>query len=211
MALLALLPGALYELAREQRSGRWGLRGTDQLFRMLSFSVAFQVLISPLTYWLYSHYVVSGLLIRGEPVSGWLWVLLAAYLLVPFALGRFTAMGHRFRETSDPSFLKKVAVWIVNLYTDAAPAPRAWDYLFSNRERRGWIVLHLHDGTRIGAMWGNSYAAGYREDSDLFLSEQVELASDGTFILGPDQLPKSLEKGLLIRWDEIKYLDFYDA
>ncbi|MFD9664872.1 DUF6338 family protein [Rhodococcus sp. NPDC059968] len=60
VALLALLPGALYELAREQRAGRWGLRGADQIFRLLGFSVAFQVLIAPLTYWLYSHYIVTG-------------------------------------------------------------------------------------------------------------------------------------------------------
>lgn len=210
VALLALLPGALYELAREQRSGRWGLRGADQIFRMLGFSVAFQVLISPLTYWLYSRYVVSGLLVRGEPVSSWLWALLVAYLVVPFALGRFTAMGHRFREASDPSRTKKAVVWIVNLYTDAAPAPRAWDYLFSNRERKGWVVAHLHDGSRIGGMWGNSYAAGYPEDADLYM-EQVELAPDGTFVPGSDGRPKSLEKALLIRWDEIKYLDFYEA
>jgi hypothetical protein len=34
---------------------------------------------------------------------------------------------------------------------------------------------------------------------------------DGRFQLGADGLPQSLEKGLLIRWNEIRYLDFYDA
>jgi hypothetical protein len=72
VALLALLPGALYELAREQRSGRWGLRGTDQLFRLLAFSVVFQVVIAPLTYWVYAHYVITGHFRQGRPVSGWM-------------------------------------------------------------------------------------------------------------------------------------------
>lgn len=87
VALLALLPGALCELAREQRSGRWRLRGADQLFRLLAFSVVFQVVIAPLTYWLYAHYIVTGHLREGRPVSGWLWVLLCVYLVVPFAFG----------------------------------------------------------------------------------------------------------------------------
>jgi hypothetical protein len=211
VAILALLPGALYELAREQRSGRWGLRGTDQVFRMLGFSVVFQVAISPLTYWLYAHYVTTGHITTGRPVSWWLWILLVAYLVIPFALGRFTALGHRYRSNEDPSTLQLVAARIVNLYTDAAPAPRAWDYLFSDRSRKGWIILHLKDGGRIGGAWNKSYAAGYPDDQDLYLSEQVELTVDGRFQLGDDGLPRSLEKSLLIRWDEVQYLDFYDA
>ncbi|WP_161967021.1 DUF6338 family protein, partial [Mycobacterium marinum] len=72
--LLALLPGGIYELSREQRAGRWGLRGTDQIVRMLGFSLAFQVAIAPLTYWLYGHYVGTGYLARGGPVSGWVYL-----------------------------------------------------------------------------------------------------------------------------------------
>ncbi|MGH3560566.1 MAG: DUF6338 family protein, partial [Mycobacterium sp.] len=211
VALLALLPGALYELAREQRSGRWGLRGVDQLFRLLAFSVAFQVVISPLTYWTYAHYIITGHLRQGRPVSSWLWVLLLAYLVVPFAFGRFTALGHRYRSRQISSIWERLVVWGVNLYTDAAPAPRAWDYLFSDRNRKGWIILHLKDGGLIGGAWHNSYAAGYPDDQDLYLSEQVELTTDGRFQLSGDGLPHSLEKSLLIRWDEVRHLDFYDA
>lgn len=211
VALLALLPGALYELAREQRSGRWGLRGTDQLFRMLAFSVAFQVVIAPLTYWLYCHYIITDHISRGHPVSWWMWGLFIAYLLVPFALGRFTATGHHYRSDPDPSCWKKLVVRVVNLYTDAAPAPRGWDYLFTDRSRTGWIILHLKDGSRLAGTWNYSYAAGYPDDQDLYLSEQVELTEDGLFVFAEDGLPKSLEKALLIRWDEVSYLDFFDA
>src|SRR5579875_2421058 len=118
VALLALLPGALYELAREQRSGRWGLRGTDQLFRMLGFSVVVQVVLAQLTYWLYGHYIITGHFRQGRPVSGWLWVLLIAYLVVPFAFGRFTALGHRYRSLQSPSTWERLVVWVVNLYTE---------------------------------------------------------------------------------------------
>ena len=212
VALLALLPGALYELAREQRSGRWGLRGADQVFRMLAISVAFQVLISPLSYWLYSHYVLTDRLVQGRPVSLWLWLLLVAYLVVPFALGRFTAVGHRLRGVKSPSRYERAVVALVNLYTDAAPAPRSWDYLFSDRSRQVWIVIHLHNGVRLGGVWAeSSYAAGYPEVADLYLPEQVEIDANGKFVVDSSGLPRSLGKGLLIRWDEIQYLDFYDG
>ncbi|MGB5796474.1 MAG: DUF6338 family protein [Mycolicibacter algericus] len=211
VALLALLPGALYELAREQRSGRWGLRGADQLVRLLAFSVVFQVVIAPLTYWLYAHDIVTGHFRAGRPVTGWLWALMCGYLVVPFVFGRFTALGHRYRSGQLASKRERAVVRLVNLYTDAAPAPRAWDYLFSDRSRKGWIILHLKDGGRIGGAWQNSYAAGYPDDQDLYLSEQVELTGDGRFQLSEDGLPRSLEKSLLIRWDEVRYLDFYDA
>lgn len=211
VALLGLLPGALYELAREQRSGRWGLRGADQLFRLLAVSVVFQVVISPLTYWLYAHYIVTEHLRQGRPVSGWLWVLLLCYLLGPFVLGRFTALGHRYRSRHGVSTWERFVARAVNLYTDAAPAPREWDYLFSYRRRTGWIILHLKDGSRIGGAWNSSYAASYPADQDLYLSKQVELTADGRIRLGDDGQPHGLGKGLLIRWNEVRYLDFYDA
>ena len=58
---------------------------------LLGFSVAFQVLTAPLTYWLYSHYIVTGHIAQGKAVSGWLWVGGLAYLVIPFMFGRFTA------------------------------------------------------------------------------------------------------------------------
>lgn len=209
--LLALLPGGLYELSREQRSGRWGLRGTDQIVRMLGFSVAFQVLIAPLTYWLYGHYVVSGYLARGGPVSGWVWVLCVGYVLVPFTLGRVTALGHRYRDRPATRW-QRLLVRVVSTYTDTAPSPRAWDYLFTGRNRPGWIVLHLIDGSHLAGVWNDSYASGYPEEAkDLFLSDQVALTDDGQFEIDTDGLPVSLQKSLLISWDQVHHLDFYEA
>ncbi|ORI28145.1 DUF6338 family protein [Rhodococcus sp. 1168] len=223
VALLALLPGALYELAREQRGGRWGLRGADQIFRLLSFSVGFQVLIAPLTYWLYSHYVVSGHLKAGTAVSPWLWIGGVGYLVVPFVFGRFTAWASKRRDLADrvdpdagatKRVARRISVAFVNLYTDVAPAPRAWDYLWSRPQLSGWVVLHLMDDTILAGEWNGSYAGGYPEPGDLYLAEQVEVDQDGV-ILTEDvdgvALPARTGKSLLVRWEEIRYLDFYDA
>lgn len=245
VALLALLPGALYEIAREQRSGQWGARGADQILRLLGFSVAFQVLLFPLTYWLYSHYIVSGHLSRGEAVSGWVVVLLVAYLTAPFVFGRLTAWAQRMREShsaNEPftttgtwnhllerkerlltrwraertengrTKFQQAAVLAVSSYTNASPAPRAWDHLFARPNLVGWVVLHLQDGTKIGGEWSNaSYASGFpQQDSDLYLGDQVELDENGSFVMNnEDGLPRSLGRSLLIRWDEVKRLDFF--
>lgn len=210
VALLALLPGALYELAREQRSGRWGLRGTDQILRLLGFSVLFQVIIAPLTYWLYGHYIVTGHFADGKAVSCWLWVGLVAYLAVPFVFGRFTAWGYSNRDAKT-SGIKKASAKLVGLYTDTAPAPRAWDYMWNQPQLGGWVVLHLKDGSKIGGEWNGSYAAGYPEAPDLYIADQVELDQEGKFLVDSDRMPTSLGKSLLIRWDEVKYLDFFDG
>lgn len=221
VALLALLPGALYELAREQRGGRWGLRGADQIFRLLSFSVGFQVLIAPLTYWLYSHYVISGHLASGEAVSPWLWAVGVAYLLVPFFFGRFTAWASKCRDLLDRPdlsvgrFRRWVRKWsarLVSIYTDVAPAPRAWDYLWSRPELSGWVVLHLMNGEILAGEWNGSYAGGYPEPGDLYIADQVEVDAQGKLLTEPGSpFPISTGKSLLVRWEEIRYLDFYDA
>lgn len=221
VALLALLPGALYELAREQRGGRWGLRGADQIFRLLSFSVGFQVLIAPLTYWLYSHYVTSGHLAAGTAVSPWLWIGGVAYLVVPFFFGRFTAWASKRRDLQDrfdPDAgkilrgVRTVSAKVVSLYTDVAPAPRAWDYLWSRPDLSGWVVVYLMNDKVLAGEWNGSYAGGYPESGDLYLSEQVEVDSEGKLLVeGESLFPIRTGKSLLVRWEEIRYLDFYDA
>lgn len=218
VALLALLPGALYELAREQRGGRWGLRGADQIFRLLSFSVGFQVLISPLTYWLYSHYVISGHLAAGKAVTPWLWAVGVAYLLVPFFFGRFTAWASKQRDLldrPDPSvgrfrqWVRKRSAGVVSVYTDVAPAPRAWDYLWSRPELNGWVVLYLTNGEILAGEWNSSYAGGYPEPGDLYLANEVEVDSDGQLLAAPGSvLPIRTNRSLLVRWEEIRYLYF---
>lgn len=73
--------------------------------------------------------------------------------------------------------------------------------------------MHLKSEGRIGGEWNGSFASGYPEQGDLYLADQVELDDDGKFVRtsANDLLPRSLGKSLLIRWDEIKYLDFYPA
>jgi hypothetical protein len=56
-----------------------------------------------------------------------------------------------------------------------------------------------------------SYAAGYPEDQDLYLVEAVEVdPENGEFMLEGGELV-SRGSAILVRWNEVEYLDFIDA
>jgi hypothetical protein len=57
-----------------------------------------------------------------------------------------------------------------------------------------------------------SYAAGYPEDGDLYLSAVAEVDSDsGDFLFDQDGAVAFRDASLLIRWEEIEYLEFIDG
>jgi hypothetical protein len=66
-AMVAVLPGALYTIAREHRNAAW-VRGdlTSRLIGFLGVSAVFQALYAPLTYWIYVHAVVHRPACRRE-------------------------------------------------------------------------------------------------------------------------------------------------
>jgi hypothetical protein len=63
----------------------------------------------------------------------------------------------------------------------------------------------MPDGSR-------SYAAGYPEDQDLYLVEAIEVDPEsGDFLLDEQGEPTLRGSGILVRWDEVEYLDFIEA
>ena len=52
---------------------------------------------------------------------------------------------------------------------------------------------------------------GYPEQQDLYLVESVEVDPDtGSFLLDGDGTPVSRGSSILIRWDEVEYLDLIE-
>jgi hypothetical protein len=133
-----------------------------------------------------------------------LWLVPAAYVALPAIAG--TAIGFATRRG---------AFW-ARVFTGPDPAPRAWDYLFQY-EVDGWIRLRLKSGTWIGGAYAaangrKSYTAGYPEPQDLYLAAAVRVDPDsGEFVTGADGMVDILPGGLLVRWDEVEYLEFIDA
>jgi hypothetical protein len=202
--ILALLPGALYVWAFERYAGAWGVKLSDRLFRFVGFSALMHVLFAPITYRLWTDFVRTGRLGSGS-VPVWVWIIPVAYVVVPILLGSLIGRGTRARRP-----------W-ATLFTGPDPAPRAWDHLFGSTPD-GWIRLRLKSGTWLGGAFGRrldgarSYAAGYPEEQDLYLLEAVEVDPEtGAFVLGEDGALVSRGSSILIRWDEVEYLDFIDA
>jgi hypothetical protein len=201
---LGLLPGALYVWSFERLVGAWGVGLSDRVFRFIGVSSLFHVVLLPLTFWLWKTYVRSERLMAGD-VPLVLWLAPLAYVGIPIAIGTLVGVGALRR-----------ADW-ARVITGPAPAPRAWDHVFSGRPE-GWIRLRLKSGAWLGGGYVEaetglqSYAAGYPEDPDLFLAEAVETDPDtGEFQFDEEGDPILRGSALLVRWEEVEYLEFIDV
>jgi len=205
--LLAFLPGALYVWAFEREAGGWGLGVTDRLLRFVGVSAVFHALVVPLTYIAYRDYVLTGRLTHGEALPLWLWLVPVVYVAIPVVAGYFTgnatAAGRRWTR----------------FIAGRSPAPRAWDHLFSAHDLIGWVRLRLKNGEWIVGAYAQaanhrlrSYAAGYPDAQDLYLADTAECEPDtGKFVLDDDGWPRLRGVGVLVRWEEVLYLEFMDG
>jgi hypothetical protein len=203
--VLALLPGAVYVWSFERQVGSWGVGLSDRVFRFIGVSAVFQALFAPFTYWLWRTYLATGKLAGGG--FAWrLWLGSIAYVGGPFLAGWLVGRGTRSR-----------AKW-ARFFTGPAPAPRAWDDLFFSRPD-GWMRLRMKSGVWIGGAFTNdeaadlrSYAAGYPDEQDLYMAVSAEVDPEsGEFILDDDGKPVTRDSGILVRWNEVEYLDFLEA
>jgi len=199
---VALLPGALYVWSFERQAGRWGIGLSDRVLRFVGGSAIFHALFAPVTYWVWR--TVWPDLHEREAMSLWTWLLPIAYVAVPMAAGYVVGNG-----------VRRDATW-TKIVVGLDPAPRAWDYLFQHHID-GWIRLRMKSGVWLGGAFANannhkSYAAGYPEPQDLFLAAAVAVDPDtGEFQLTSNGEVELLPGGLLIRWEEVEYLEFIDA
>lgn len=200
--VIALLPGALYVWSFERLAGRWGIGLSDRVLRFVGGSAVLHAVFAPATYWIWKDLWPS---IDGrDRLSWWTWLLPIAYVAVPIVAGYVVGNGVR----GDKAWTK----YVVGL----DPAPRSWDYLFQHHVD-GWIRLRMKSGVWLGGAFANangrrSYAAGYPEPQDLYLAAAVAVDPDtGDFSLSEGGEVELLPGGLLVRWEEVEYLEFIDA
>lgn len=201
VVVLALLPGALYTWAFEGMVGRWGAAFSDRVLRFVGTSAGLHVLIAPLTYWLWARYVEPGTIASGDPLPWGLWAVVAGYVAVPYGAGYFVGTATKQRRR-----------W-AQVVTGRNPAPRAWDNFFTD-DPEGWIRLKLKSGPWVGGAFTTqrSYAAGYPEEQDLYLAEVAAIDPEtGTFSYEDDGTVRVLGSSMLLRWDEVEYLEFFEG
>jgi hypothetical protein len=70
--------------------------------------------------------------------------------------------------------------------------------------------MRLKSGTWIGGAYAEgSYAGGYPEPSDIYVSQAAVVDPEtGEFERHPSGKPKLSAYGFLVRWSEIEFLDF---
>jgi Family of unknown function (DUF6338) len=199
---LALVPGALYVWAYERQAGGKSIGFSDRVVRFVGGSAIFHAAFAPLTYWTWSE--LWPRVTEGEPLSWAAWLLPITYVLVPIVVG--TYIGNSVQRS---------ASW-TRLLTGPQPVPRAWDYLF-HHQLDGWIRVRLKSGEWIAGAFADangrrSYAASYPEPQDLYLAAAVHVDPEsGEFEVTDDGEIELLPGGLLVRWEEVEYLEFTDA
>jgi Family of unknown function (DUF6338) len=233
------LPGALAVWAFERRAGEWGLRRPDRVLRFAGASAILQALAAPLTFLLWRHYVHAADWIDGGHLPWLLWLALVSYAVIPWWLGsscariispqprvartisarklrllrRVAQLGHfaQIRRFTRYRIRRRISRWRTRL-AESRP-PRAWDAFFARRPD-GWLRLRLKSGTWIGGAYtGGSYAAGYpHAPQDLYLAAVAEVDPEsGQFEFDETGRVLLRESGVLIRWEEIEYLEFVDG
>jgi hypothetical protein len=204
VTVVSLLPGALYVWSFEREAGAWGVRFSDRVLRFVGVSALFHAALAPATYRLWVDFVRSGRIESGTAPFG-LWVLVLAYVAVPLASGTYVG-----RATT------RQRGW-ARLLTGPNPAPRAWDFLFASAPD-GWVRMRLKSGVwlagafAVGLDGGRSYAAGYPEEQDLYLVQTYDVDPEsGEFHSNEEGGVIELGRGILVRWNEIEYLEFIHA
>ncbi|MBU8813180.1 MULTISPECIES: DUF6338 family protein [Mycobacteriaceae] len=212
IALIAVLPGAVYTIARESGGASWAWRRTDTgalVLRFLCASAVFHALLAPITYGAYQRLVkpdgAADAVEEGRTLSWWWWVVVLVYLLVPFAAGALTERGRKWRDS--PKRWKKAVNWFVSLYAGSSPEPRAWDWFF-DKHQSGIMRLKLANDEWKAGLWADSFASGYGEDGDLYLAYEYLVDEDGILLTDGDGNYQSAGVGLLVRWSEVRYLEF---
>ncbi|MDG9677919.1 DUF6338 family protein [Micromonospora sp. DH14] len=205
VAIMAILPGAACTFAYGARVGSYGVSLPDRVTRFLAVSIIFQALLSGLTYKLYVELVATGRLERGE-VSPWAIELTAVcYVAIPYLAGWLVGEG----ITKDWLRLRSLV--------RGSPEPRAWDFLFSHRRPTAILRIKLKSGQYIAGAFGTSadgkrsHASGYPEAGDLYLSQTVAVDdTTGEFLRNDDQELIFGPGGMLIRWDEVIFLEVFE-
>lgn len=196
---VALLPGALYTWAFERIAGRWGISLADRVYRFVGISAFFHALIAPASYRIWIDQIQPGALQAGEHLPLWLWPVALAYVALPAAIG--TGLAAAFK--AERRWAKRVV--------GPVAAPTAWDALFSG-EPGGYVLMKLKGGAWVGGEYEEgSFVGGYPAPADIYLVDELVVDQDDEdFFRDAEGDVVSTGFGLLVRWNEVEYLEITD-
>lgn len=199
LALVALLPGALFVWAFERQAGSFAIGLKDRTLRLLGASAILLAITSGLLYWAYITYWET--FANRQLPPWWVWSLPIFYTIGPGLIGGLLGYGWK-QDWPGVRFL---------IGRDRAPS--AWDYLFQDRPVGG-IRCKLKSGAWIAGIYAETdgdqpYASGYPEPQDLYLPRTIHINHNtGQIIIDEHDNVVVFNVGVLLRWEEIEYLEF---
>jgi hypothetical protein len=220
--IVAFLPGAAYVWAFERQAGPYGVTLADRMMRFLAASIVVHLAFGWVEYlaWRVALQhdgldVAQFALVWGATI-----VVIGVPTAVGWALGSLYATRNarttrhaRLRKTfglaGDAGAGRESS--ILQIALGRAPAPRAWDHVFGSSPS-ALVRMQLHNDAWIGGLFGDaSYASGYPETSgDIYLERSMQMDEDGAFSHDEQENLIDVGAGILVRWDEVRVLDFFE-
>lgn len=197
VALLAVLPGATYTFAYERHAGAYGAHLSDRLVRFLVVSGIFHAALAGPEFALQKKLLADS----ADPASWWqIETIAVVYVALPFVAG--STLG--WATQKDKRWARAVV--------GSSRYPRAWDHLWSQGGRM-IVRVKLRSGEHLAGLFEpsangiNSYASGYGEEADLYLSRQLRVdAKSGEFDVDAQgsPVPYEPETGLFLRAEDVE-------
>lgn len=175
--IAAVLPGAMYTWGFERQVGSFGISLADKTLRFIAVSVLFHLVLGWPEYILYRIWFASHRLDAGQFAAIWGTALLLT--IVPAGIG--SVLGRLYITRNSRVGVHGIRRRrLLKILLGNERAPRAWDSLFSERPAI-YIRLRTADGTWLAGRFADrSYAAGYPNETDLYLEEAWSVNSDTT-------------------------------
>jgi hypothetical protein len=195
IALLFVVPGAVYQAARSRLRGPSpaDADATGRILRAIAVSAALNAVYLTLLGRRVIDLIVA---IAGGNPGSWAGQARQAglvALLLLFVVPAMLALLDYWRTRW---------TWLPRPLT-YDPTPRAWDYAFTDRSPCFVRVL-THDQQWIGGYWGTgSFATSYPQDPELYLEQAWLLGPDGQF-----QAKQDSTEGLFVRCADVRALEF---
>lgn len=185
-----VVPGFIIYYIKAKFSPEKQENTANYVFRYMFYSSINFTLISPIIYWA----VKSRFYIDHPYRTAGFWAI--GMFFCPIMLG--VLIGIANQKEWDKRILNRFNINPVHRI------PTAWDYKFSTIEEHSWIIVTTKDDKKIMGLYSsNSFSSSETGERDLYLEKQyIRNKYDDEWV----ELPNS--KGVLIKADQIKFLEF---
>jgi len=153
----AVLPGSMYTWAFERQVSAYGVTFADRALRFIALSVIFHAILGWGEYGLFRAAFFDGRFQGGQFAAAW--GALLGLVVIPGMAGGVLGGIYATRSAKDEWIRRCLSpAWedrLLRFFLGRAPAPRAWDNLFSERPT-AYLRIETTDGTAVAGLFATS-------------------------------------------------------